>query len=57
MSHTPVPGERVAGYDVSARLGTDYYAVFEYGLAALLAGLSPRAARGSPARIRSRGRE
>ncbi|MGC5222456.1 acyl-CoA dehydrogenase family protein [Micromonospora sp. DT81.3] len=28
MSHTPVPGERVAGYDVSDRLGTDYYAVF-----------------------------
>ncbi|HEX5856837.1 MAG TPA: acyl-CoA dehydrogenase, partial [Microbacterium sp.] len=28
MDHTPVPGERVAGYDVSDRLGTDYYAVF-----------------------------
>ena len=28
MTHTPVPGERVAGYDVSDRLGTDYYAVF-----------------------------
>lgn len=28
MSHIPVPGERVAGYDVSGRLGTDYYGVF-----------------------------
>ena len=28
MTHTPVPGERVAGYDVSDRLDTDYYAVF-----------------------------
>ncbi|HWI30124.1 MAG TPA: acyl-CoA dehydrogenase family protein [Microbacterium sp.] len=28
MSHTPVPGERVAGYDVSSRQDTDYYAVF-----------------------------
>ena len=28
MSHTPVPGKRVAGYDVSDRLDTDYYAVF-----------------------------
>lgn len=28
MSHTPVPGERVAGYNVSDRLDTDYYAVF-----------------------------
>jgi glutaryl-CoA dehydrogenase len=28
MSHTPVPGERVSGYDVSSRLDTDYYAVF-----------------------------
>ncbi len=28
MSHSPVPGERVAGYDVSARLDTDYYEVF-----------------------------
>lgn len=28
MSHTPIPGERVAGYDVSSRQGTDYYAVF-----------------------------
>lgn len=26
--HSPVPGHRVEGYDVSARLGTDYYAVF-----------------------------
>jgi glutaryl-CoA dehydrogenase len=25
---TPIPGQRVEGYDVSARLGTDYYAVF-----------------------------
>ena len=28
MEHIPVPGERVAGYDVSDRLDTDYYAVF-----------------------------
>lgn len=29
MTHTPVPGERVAGYDVSDRLDTDYYGVFD----------------------------
>ncbi len=29
MEHIPVPGERVAGYDVSDRLDTDYYAVFD----------------------------
>ncbi|MCR2764085.1 acyl-CoA dehydrogenase family protein [Microbacterium sp. zg.B48] len=29
MSHTPRPGERIAGYDVSDRLDTDYYAVFD----------------------------
>ena len=28
MTHSPVPGERVAGYDVSDRLDTDYYEVF-----------------------------
>ena len=28
MRHSPVPGESVAGYDVSDRLDTDYYAVF-----------------------------
>ncbi len=28
MSFTPIPGQRVEGYDLGARLDTDYYAVF-----------------------------
>ena len=28
MSFTPIPGQRVEGYDLSARLDTDFYAVF-----------------------------
>jgi glutaryl-CoA dehydrogenase len=29
MSHSPAPGDRIGGYDVSDRLGTDYYGVFD----------------------------
>lgn len=29
MTFTPVPGQRVEGYDLTERLGTDFYAVFD----------------------------